>query len=73
MEAPRFCSLAHPRTAARRRVVPAPKNKALVWVCVAVFDPIVEGGEPGADVFGVILFLSGSAGNYGYGTWAATG
>lgn len=35
------------------------------------FDPIVEGGAAGADVFGVIFGLSGTG--YGYGTWAVTG
>jgi hypothetical protein len=45
----------------------------LVGASLFVFDPIIEGGGTGADVFGLVLFMSGSAGNYGYGTWAVTG
>jgi len=42
-----------------------------VGVTEFAFDPIVEGGAVGADVFGVVFGLSGSG--YGYGTWAVTG
>jgi hypothetical protein len=45
----------------------------LVGATLFQFDPIVEGGGVGADVFGVILGMSGAKGNYGYGTWAVTG